>query len=62
MNTGLIISMATISIGCAVTEKVLENFGRSGEAQFIRVGGLCSIGTTALICVGKIFNEIRKLG
>ena len=62
MSTTSIIAMASISIGCAIAEKVLENFGKSGEAQFIRVGGLCSIGATALTCVAKIFSEIKKLG
>jgi|GEM_PF-1744194 len=62
MSVTVIITMGSISVGCAITEKVLSKLGKSDEAQMVNITGLSMLGVTAIACVIKIFSEMKKLG
>lgn len=56
-----IIVMGSISVACAVTEKILISMGKSDGAQMVNIAGLSSVGITALSCVIKIFGKLKEL-
>lgn len=61
MDTGAVIVMGTISIAGAVVEKVLISYGKSEEANSVKIGTMATVSCTALICVKKVFDALRGL-
>jgi hypothetical protein len=61
MGTTIIIGMGTLSVACAVIEKVLIKLGKSDDAQMASIAGSSAIAATAIGCVVKVFAEIKKL-
>lgn len=61
MDTGTIILMGTVSIAGAVVEKILIAYGKSDEANNVKIGTMATVGVTALLCVKKVFDAVRNL-
>lgn len=61
MDTGLIITMAAIGITTAVTEKLLNAFGKVDMATFINIAGLSGIGVMALALVIKLLKTCSTI-
>lgn len=61
LSTAIIIGMGSLSVGCAVIEKVLIKLGKSDDAQMASIAGSSAIAAVAVGCVLKVFAEIKKL-
>lgn len=61
MNLAIIISMAGISVGSAITESILDKFGKSKEAQYCNIACTSSLAVTAIAAVVEAITAIRKL-
>ena len=61
MDTTIIITMATISVGSAIAEKILNSLGKQQESQYCSVASSAMLASTALGCVIKAIQELRKL-
>lgn len=62
MNIGVIIGMATLTVGGAITQRVLEGMGKSSAAQiteFVTISGLC---ITAVTIFSTFIKALSKLG
>lgn len=57
----ILLAMTTSGIIGAVGEKVLISFGKSELAQFTNIAGLCGIGLSALVLVGKLLQALAVL-
>lgn len=60
-SVGTIIVMGSISVACAITEKVLISMGKSDTAQMVNIAGISSVGITAVTCVVKVFSKLKEL-
>lgn len=58
----LILSMAGLTVGGAITEKILGKMGKIEEAGYVGVVTTTMLVTTVVTCVTKAFVEVRKLG
>lgn len=61
MDTAIIITMATVSIGSAISEKILASLGKTQEAQYCSVASSSMLATTAIGCVIKAISSLRQL-
>lgn len=61
MDTAIIITMATVSIGSAIAEKILNSLGKQQESQYCAVASSSMLAATAVGCVIKAINELRNL-
>lgn len=59
---GVIIGMATISIGGCVASKLLNSWGRSSDAQLVDTISTGTIICTAIGVAIKTLSELKKLG
>lgn len=62
MGTGIFITMGSIAVVCAVTEKVLGKLGKIEEAGMISTAGAGALGITVVGIILKVFGELKKLG
>lgn len=61
MGTGVIITMATISIGSAIAEKILGQMGKQQEAQYCATASSCMLATTTIGCILNAISSLRNL-
>lgn len=61
MDVAKIVLLGTVSIGTAVVEQILQSFGKSQEAQYVKISGMATVGVVALTCVKDIFDAVRGL-
>lgn len=59
---GTIITLASIAVGTAVTEKILLSLGKGDMAQMTNIVGLSTMGATAVVKIVAVFVELKKLG
>ena len=57
----LIISMAAVTVGGALTEKILGKMGKIEEAGYVGTVVSTMLITTVVTSVGKALLEIKKL-
>jgi len=57
----LIVSMAALTVGGALTEKILGKMGKIEEAGHVGTVVSTMLITTVVTCVGKALLEIKKL-
>lgn len=61
MDVGIIITMATVSIGSSIAEKILTVMGKQQEAQYCATASHCMLISTTVGCVLKAVNSLRSL-
>lgn len=61
MDTAIIITMATVSVGSAIAEKILAQLGKQQEAQYCSVASSSMLATTAIGCVISAIAKLREL-
>jgi hypothetical protein len=62
MSLGLIITMASVSVGGSILSKVLGKMGEVDKAQMVDIATTTMLGATVVGCILKVFAEVRKLG
>jgi len=62
LSLGLLITMATVTVGGALLEKVLGKLGKIEEAGFVGVATTTMLITTVVACVGKALVSVGSLG
>lgn len=59
--TATIVMLGTVTIACAVIEKILMETPKAHWCQFINLFGISSLAITALTGVLKLFSTIKGL-
>jgi hypothetical protein len=63
MNTvGIIVGMATGVVASAITQSILNSFGKQTEAQYVDFATKGAIGITALGIFTKLIKSLISLG
>mgnify|MGYP001417867422 CR=1 FL=1 len=62
MNTGVIITMTTITVGSAVAQKVFSSVGKSDEAQYLDLATKAGLGGMALSIFAGFIKSLAILG
>lgn len=62
MNTSVIITMTTITVGSAVAQKVFSSVGKVDEAQYLDLATKAGLGATALSIFASLIKAIANLG
>lgn len=62
MSVGIIITMAVITVGSAVTEKILEAAGKNQAAQYMNLATISGLAGTALTIFAGAIKALRLLG
>lgn len=57
----LILGMASGTVACGITEKILNALGKSDAAQIVNIVFLSSIATTCAISVAKFIQAVKGL-
>lgn len=61
MDIAIIITMATVSVGSAIAEKILGQLGKQQEAQYCAVASSSMLATTAIGCIISAISRLRDL-
>jgi hypothetical protein len=62
MGTKIIITMAIITVGSAVTEKILIGIQKNDAAQILNFTTICGLGATGLGIFTKFIKTLASLG
>lgn len=62
MGTGIIIGMASLTVGSMVLEAILKKGGRIDEASYVSMTTTALMGITALTTFVKLVKVIKSLG
>ena len=62
MSIGVIITMASITIGSAITQAILNGSGKMDEAKFMDIATKAGLGATAVAIFGSFIKSVRSLG
>jgi|APDOM4702015159_1054818.scaffolds.fasta_scaffold14032_2 hypothetical protein len=57
----IIIAMASCGVISAVSEKILNSFGKSDMASFTNIAGLAGVGISGLGLVMKLIQMLAKI-
>ena len=58
---GLVIAMASATVGGAVTQKILTSLGKVDEASWLDLAVKCSLGITALTAFITFIKTLKTL-
>lgn len=61
MNTGIIITMTSVTVASAVAQKVFASVGKSDEAQYLDLATKAGMGATALSIFAGLIKAIATL-
>lgn len=61
MGLGIIITMASVSVGSAIAEKVLTDLGKAQAAQYCNIASNSMLVTTAVGLVIEALQQLKKL-
>jgi hypothetical protein len=59
---GLIIGMASLTVGSAVAQKIFSSVGKMDEAQFLDLATKSGLVITSLTAFGKVIKALAGLG
>jgi len=62
MGTAIIIGMATLTVGSAVTQKIFSSVGKIDEAAMLDLATKSGLAITALTVFTKVIKVIATLG
>lgn len=62
MNTGIIITMTSVTVASAVAQKVFSSVGKVDEAQYLDLATKAGLGATALGIFAGLIKAIANLG
>lgn len=62
MSIGVLITMAVLTVGSSVTEKILEAAGKTQAAQYVNIATLSGLASTALGIFATAIKALRALG
>lgn len=62
MNTGVIVTMSSITVASAVAQKVFSSVGKVDEAQYLDLATKAGLGATALGIFTSLIKAIISLG
>lgn len=60
-STTIIITMGSTAVVTAITEKVLQAFGKQNESQMVNIGGLSLVGCESVILVKKLIDVCKTI-
>lgn len=62
MNIGIIIGMASVTVGSAVAQKIFTSVGKSDEAQYLDLATKAGLAITALTIFASFLRSMSRLG
>lgn len=62
MGTVAIVGMASVAIGSAISQVILNGMGKAPEAQFVDLAGKSILAIAALVYFAKVMKAIIGLG
>lgn len=62
MNIGVIIGMATVTVGSAVAQKILAGTGKADEAMYMDLATKSGLAVTALTIFATFVKAVARLG
>lgn len=61
MNTGVIITMSSLTVASAVAQKVFSSVGKVDEAQYLDLATKAGLGATSLSIFASLIKAIATL-
>ena len=62
MNIGVIVTMASITVGSAIAQAILSSSGKVDEAKFLDVATKSGLAGTAIMVFASFIKSLRSLG
>lgn len=62
MSNAIIIGMAVLTVGSAVTQKIFSSMGKIDEAQYLDLATKSGLAVTALTIFAKVIKALGSLG